>query len=80
MPALTNKSVEAVTTATVVYLKKFAQIKTEKKSLEKLKEQLAIYTQNTKRGEDFAEILDLLDRKVNLYLKSDDVENLIANL
>jgi hypothetical protein len=80
MPALTNKSPEAVTNATIVYLKKFSQVKQDKKSLEKLKEQLAIYTQNTKRGEDFVEILDLLQRKVDVYLKADDVEQLIANL
>lgn len=80
MPALTNKSEQAVTFATVVYLKKFAQIKTDKVSLKKLQDQLAIYVSNTKRGEEFSEILDLLDRKVKAYLAADDIQQLVANL
>lgn len=80
MPGITNKSEEAVTNATVVYLKKFSIVKTDKKTLGKLKEQLGLYIEHTKNGEKFQEILDLLTKKVELYLKSDDVAQLVANL
>lgn len=79
MPALTNKTVEAVTNATVVYVKKFVIIKSDKASLGKLKEQLAIYTE-TKNAEQFAEILELLVRRCDSYLQANDVEALVANL
>ena len=80
MPALTNKSPEQLGNAIQVYLKKFAIIKTNKKVLEKLKEQLTIFVENTKNGEDFADILELLQGKLELYLNSNDVELLVANL
>jgi hypothetical protein len=80
MPALTNKSAEQLGNAIQVYLKKFAIIKTNKKVLEKLKEQLTIFVENTKNGEDFADIIELLQGKLELYLNSNDVELLVANL
>jgi hypothetical protein len=80
MPALTNKTPEQLGNAIQVYLKKFAIIKTNKKVLEKLKEQLTIFVENTKNGEDFADILELLQGKLELYLNSNDVELLVANL
>lgn len=80
MPALTNKTPEQLGNAIQVYLKKFAIIKTNKKVLEKLKEQLTIFVENTKNGEDFADIIELLQGKLELYLNSNDVELLVANL
>lgn len=80
MPAATGKSVEAVTNATVVFLKKFSIVKTNKDVLKKLKEQLALYVENTKKGEDFAEVIDLLNSKVDSYLSANDVELLVQNL
>jgi len=80
MPGITGKSVEAVGNACIVYKKKFAQIKTDKKSLEKLKEQLTLFIGHTKNGEQHQEILDMLIQKCDNYLKSDDVAQLVANL
>lgn len=80
MPALTNKTPEQLGNAVQVYLKKFSIIKTNKKVLEKLKEQLTIFVENTKNGEDFADIIELLQGKLELYLNSNDVELLVANL
>lgn len=80
MPALTNKNPEQLGNAVQVYLKKFVIIKTNKKVLEKLKEQLTIFVENTKNGEDFVDILELLQGKLELYLNSNDVELLVANL
>lgn len=80
MPGITGKSPEAVGNAVLVYRKKFAQIKTDKVSLAKLKDQLALFTEHTKNGEAHQEILELLLNKVDTYLKSDDVAQLVANL
>jgi len=80
MPGITGKSAEAVGNACIVYKKKFAQIKTDKKSLEKLKEQLTLFIGHTKNGEQHQEILDMLIQKCDNYLKSDDVAQLVANL
>lgn len=80
MPGVTGKSVEAVTNATAVYLKKFSIVKTDKVVLNKLKDQLALYMEHTKKGEEFAEILELLNGKLDAYLKANDVELLIQNL
>lgn len=80
MPALTNKSPEQLGNAVQVYVKKFSIVKTNKKVLEKLKEQLTIFVENTKNGEDFADIIELLQGKLELYLNSNEVELLVANL
>lgn len=80
MPALTNKDAEQLGNAIAVYVKKFSIVKTNKKVLEKLNDQLTIFVENTKNGEDFADIIELLQGKLELYLNSNDVELLIANL
>lgn len=80
MPGVTNKDVEAVTNATVVYLKKFSLVKTNKPVIKKLKEQLGLYMEHSKHAEQYQEILDLLIRKADTYLEANDVEMLVANL
>lgn len=80
MPGVTGKSVEAVTNATVVYLKKFSIVKTNKDVIGKLKEQLGLYMEHSKNVEQFAEILELLVGKADSYLNANDVELLVQNL
>lgn len=80
MPAATNKTVENVTNATVVYLKKFSIVKTNKEVLSKLKDQLGLYLEHSKNAEQHAEIVEFLLKKADTYLKSDDVELLVNNL
>lgn len=80
MPAATGKKEEAIAAAVTVYLKKFSQLKTDKKSLGVLKQQLEIYTNTTQRGEDFSEILEVLNKKLELYLTSDEAAQLAAVL
>lgn len=80
MPGATGKSVEAVTNATLVYRKKFAPWKSDKKTLEKLKAQLAIYIEGCPEAEQHQEILDMLLRRVDIYLSADDLVTLAANL
>ena len=80
MPALTGKTPDQLGNAIQVYLKKFAIVKTNKPVLSKLRDQLTIFVENTKNGEDFADIIELLQGKLELYLNSNDVELLVANL
>jgi hypothetical protein len=79
MPGLTGKSVEQVTLATEIFVKKMAPIKSRKGALGKLKEQLAMYAQ-TSKAEEFQEILDLLTRRTDAYLAADDPAVLEAAL
>lgn len=79
MPGLTSKSVEMVTNATLVYRKKFAPWKSDKKTISKLKEQLALYME-TPNAEQHQEILDLLVRRADTYLAADDLVAVAANL
>ena len=80
MPGITGKSAEQVANATVVYLKKFSIVKTNKDVLNALKTQLALYADNSPNAEEHSEILELLVRKADTYLKADDVEQLVSNL
>lgn len=80
MPALTGKDADQLGNAIQVYMKKFAIVKTNKKVLEKLKDQLTIYVDNTKVGDQVSDILELLQSKLDVYLNSNEVELLIANL
>lgn len=79
MPGLTGKSVEAVTNATVVYVKKFAPWKTDKKTINLLKAQLALYAE-TANAEQFEPILTLLVRRADAYLGADDLTMVASNL
>lgn len=80
MPALTGKDQEQLGNACQVYLKKLTIIKSNKPLLEKLKGQLTIFVENTKKGEEFSDILELLMGRFDLYLSSNDVELIINNL
>jgi len=80
MPGVTNKTAEQVGNATVVYLKKFAQVKTNKEVLGKLKEQLSLYVEHSPNAEQFTDIIELLVRKADGYLSANDTELLVANL
>lgn len=79
MPSLTGKSETAVTNATVVYLKKFAPWKSDKKTIGLLKGQLAIYAEQAS-AEQFSEILDLLVRRADTYLAANDLTLVASNL
>ncbi len=80
MPGVTGKSAEAVTNATLVYRKKFAPWKSDKETLGLLKQQLALYIEGCPEAEQHQEILDVLLRRVDMYLKADDLVALVANL
>lgn len=80
MPAIANKKKEAVELAAGVFVKKFASVKTNKEILTILKNQLALYVEHTKKGEEFSEIIEVLTKKLDTYLKADDPALLLQNL
>lgn len=62
-----------------VFLKKFSMLQTQKPMIEKLKVQLGLYLENTENGEEYADILELLNKKADGYLAA-GTEELISNL
>lgn len=79
MPAVSGKNTDQVTAATIVYLKKLAPVKSDKKILQRLKEQLAIYMEQPS-AEEYTEILDVLTRRCETYLAADDMTLVLSNL
>ena len=79
MPAVASKSKESVELAAKVFLTKFSTCKTNKPVLKLLKDQLALYINNTAQGEQFAACVAFLDNKVTELLATDNT-NLLAAL
>jgi hypothetical protein len=79
MQGLAGKTEEQVTNATIVYRKKFAPWKSDKGIIKQLVEQLALYAQTPKASE-YADILELLVRRADAYLKADDLVAVASNL
>lgn len=80
MVASAGKTKEQAALATTVYLKKFAQVKTNKEIVSKLKDQLGIYMETSKKAEEYSDVLDLLLRKADALLKADEAVILAENL
>lgn len=79
MPAITGKTSEQVALAAKLFLNKFQQVKTNKPVIGKLREQLAIYANNSKQAENYADCIKFLDDKANDLLEADE-SALLANL
>ena len=80
MPAVSNKTAEQVGNAVAVYLKKFAQVKTNKDIIGKLKIQLGLYMEHSPNAEQYSDVLDMLLNRADALLKADDTQLLIENL
>lgn len=80
MAPVSGKSKVALETAVQVYMKKMAPVKSNKEVLEKLKGQLALYIEHTKNGEEFQDVLELLVRRTENYLKADEPQILVENI
>jgi hypothetical protein len=79
MPAITGKSTEQVSLAAKLFINKFQQVKTNKPVVGKLREQLAIYTNNSKNAEQYIDCIKFLDDKAAALLEADETA-LLANL
>ena len=79
MPGVSGKSKEQCELATQVFVKKMLPVKGNKVALGKLKEVLAIYSQQPK-AEEFSDIMELLIRRCDNYLAAEDPAVLAENL
>jgi hypothetical protein len=79
MPGATGKTTEQVALAAKLFLNKFQQVKSNKPVIAKLREQLAIYANNSKQAENFADCIKFLDDKAETLLQADEAA-LLANL
>jgi hypothetical protein len=80
MPAISQKTEKQVSNAAQVFLKKLSMVRTDKALLGLLKEQFTLFVSATKNGEQYSEIIDLLNRKFKNYLEADDVQAILSNL
>lgn len=71
MPGLAGKTEEQVTLAAALFAKKLAPVKTNKKALAKLAEQLAIYTNSAPQAETYFDVVRVLDEKIKLLLNAE---------
>lgn len=79
MPGLTGKTVDKVENAARNFANKFAQIKTNKKVLALLVDQLGIYTNGAANAEQFLECINFLSEKADKLMNMSE-EDLLANL
>lgn len=79
MVAATGKEVEKVEKAAAIFIAKLAPVKTNKKVIAFLDEQLDVYVSSSKEVEDFEDVIVFLKNKIATFLAADDsvlLENL----
>lgn len=79
MPQFTGKTVEQVTNAAKIFLNKFNQVKTNKKVIQKLQDQLGIYVESAPNAEQYTDCVEFLSGKATKLLNVSD-EELLQNL
>lgn len=79
MPGVTGKKKEQVENAAKLFVARLQPVKTQKKILGFLKEQLALWFGSTQSAEDFAEVYEFLNGKIEDLMKRDEAE-LLQNL
>jgi len=72
MPAITGKTPEQIALAAKLFLNKYAAVKTQKPIIGKLKEQLAIYANNSNNAENFEDCIKFFDEKAEALLLADE--------
>ena len=80
MATVANRSPEQLQSAITVFQKKFSLVKTNKPAIEFLKNQLGLYIEHTKQGDNFIEVIELLVRKATELLQDKSTEDLVGNL
>lgn len=71
MPGLAGKTEEQVTLAAALFSKKLAPVKTNKKALVKLAEQLTIYANGAPQAETYFDCVKFLDEKIKFLLDAE---------
>jgi hypothetical protein len=80
MQVVANRSKDVINNQCQVFLKKFSLIKTNKTLLKFLQMELAVYVEHTKQGDQFADLLEFLLKKVETLLEDKDTEAMLGNL
>lgn len=82
MPAVTGLNPEFIKNATIVFLKKFSLVRTDKATIKKLQAQLSLFVEHADKEslEQFEGIIELLNSKADEFLKSDELSNVVNNL
>ena len=79
MPSITGKSIDQVSLAAKLFINKFQQVRTNKPVIQKLREQLAIYANNSNQAEQYLDCIKVLDEKAATLLQADETA-LLDNL
>lgn len=79
MPSVTGKTVEQISNAAKILLNKFQSVKTNKPVLKLLKDQIAIYANQSPNAEQYADCIAFLVDKADTFVSMDDAA-LLANL
>lgn len=80
MPSVSGKTAAQVGNAVEVYTRKLTPVKTNKPVLQALQVQLSLYIEHSPNAAEYEDVLEFLLRRIENYLKADDVEALVANL
>lgn len=72
MPAAANKKLDAVQRAAKVFAKKFADVKSDKKVLSLLRDQLTIYVNHSPNVEQFEECVSFLVNKADTLINQEN--------
>lgn len=78
MPSVTGKTAEQVGNAAKILLNKFQAVKSNKKVIELLKGQLALYLNSSPNAETFAECVEFLVNKADTLMQADEAALLAA--
>lgn len=79
MPALTGKTVERVENAARNFANKFAAVKTNKKVLDLLVDQIGIYSNGSPNAENYIECINFLTEKADKLMNMSE-EEMLSNL
>lgn len=79
MPGITGKNAEQLGNAAKLFVARLQPVKTNKKVLKFLQEQLDLWFASTQNAEDFADVYEFLSEKVKTFLSADEAA-LLANL
>lgn len=79
MPSITGKTSEQLGNAAKLFVARLQPVKTQKKVLKFLQEQLDMWFANTQSAEDFSDVYEFLSEKVKSFLAADET-SLLANL
>ena len=79
MPAASGRKLEQVANMSKILLNKLSNVKTNEAVLQLVIEQLSIYAENSPNFEEYAECVEFLLNKADLFLNLSD-EELLANL